>query len=688
MPRSVRKRDGREVPFDARKIEAAIFKAMAAVGEEDASLAAEVATVVSMTLASRYDAPLREGEGARGIPDIEEIQDLVERALIELGRASVAKAYILYRDRRARAREALQVHASRERPGPRGARVEVEERERASPWSKGRIVAALIREAELTRELAERVAARVEEKVFAAGWKRVTTGLIRELVDNELVELGLASALARQISFGLPLFDLRAIVHAPEPALDPLRAADGEILVERASDARIAGEVLRRFALHEVLGEASARAHLAGDLHVVDLARPHQPLVCYVPARALVARAPDAVEATELIGSLAEIARACAHDVVLGEAAGLVTALARDGRGDARLESWLRAIAATARASGRRIDLSAVTERGKGGPVVQRLVEALAEIDSDPFAPRLYLDEEEFESLLADRSSAAALEPKLEALLAAHRVVIAFGAHGERFVAPGCHRFGDEPWALACGGAVALNLPRAALRAGPWREDRMLEACADLARASIEALAELRDFQQRAGAARALPLRCRTAYAVAPVGLREALQSLGDGEIRPDQGARIVGLLGEALRRFGEPQHLSVALSPFFGERARERFAAMDASLPQRAQRLLWGEPSDGAEPGAPYGAGYRLSPVPGREPWECEAELLSTVAAGALHPFPGERSPAGALALAFTWRRFRELRGAPGRESTPGARRDVADLYATAESERSAPSP
>ena len=103
----MRKRDGRLVPFNRSKIADAIFKAAQAVGGEDRVLAEELAGVVTMFLERNFpDAP----------PTIEEIQDTVEKVLIEMGHARTAKAYILYRDRRARARESLQVR----KPGRRG----------------------------------------------------------------------------------------------------------------------------------------------------------------------------------------------------------------------------------------------------------------------------------------------------------------------------------------------------------------------------------------------------------------------------------------------------------------------------------------------------------------------------------------------------------------------------------------
>ena len=97
---SVRKRDGRIVSFDGSKITDAVFKAAKAVGGEDRFLAEELARAVTFFLRRKL------GEK---IPDIEEIQDAVEKVLMEMGHAKTAKAYILYRDRRTRQREMLKV---------------------------------------------------------------------------------------------------------------------------------------------------------------------------------------------------------------------------------------------------------------------------------------------------------------------------------------------------------------------------------------------------------------------------------------------------------------------------------------------------------------------------------------------------------------------------------------------------
>ncbi len=92
------KRDGRVVPFDASKITQAIFKAAKAVGGEDYSLAEGLTGEVVSFLQGQQFAGL--------LPTVEEIQDAVEKILIEKGHARTAKAYILYRAKRTRIREA------------------------------------------------------------------------------------------------------------------------------------------------------------------------------------------------------------------------------------------------------------------------------------------------------------------------------------------------------------------------------------------------------------------------------------------------------------------------------------------------------------------------------------------------------------------------------------------------------
>ncbi|WP_066634826.1 anaerobic ribonucleoside-triphosphate reductase [Desulfolucanica intricata] len=97
MFKVIKKRDGREVAFNDAKITDAIFKAARSVGGEDRQLAMELTIEVLKMLKAKYNGH---------IFGVEEVQDVVEKVLIENGHARTAKAYILYRDRRTRMREA------------------------------------------------------------------------------------------------------------------------------------------------------------------------------------------------------------------------------------------------------------------------------------------------------------------------------------------------------------------------------------------------------------------------------------------------------------------------------------------------------------------------------------------------------------------------------------------------------
>jgi len=89
MVHKIRKRDGNVVLFDREKIAEAIWKAAKAVGGTDRKRPEELANMIVKILDEKY--------GENGIPSVEEVQDLVEKVLIEEGHAKVAKAYILYR---------------------------------------------------------------------------------------------------------------------------------------------------------------------------------------------------------------------------------------------------------------------------------------------------------------------------------------------------------------------------------------------------------------------------------------------------------------------------------------------------------------------------------------------------------------------------------------------------------------
>ena len=90
------KRDGRVVDFDPEKITNAIFRAAESVGGKDRALAEGLANKVVDFLTTKYDGKY---------PTVEEVQDSVEKVLVENGHAKTVKAYILYREEHKKMRE-------------------------------------------------------------------------------------------------------------------------------------------------------------------------------------------------------------------------------------------------------------------------------------------------------------------------------------------------------------------------------------------------------------------------------------------------------------------------------------------------------------------------------------------------------------------------------------------------------
>ncbi len=96
MMQKIKKRDGRTVEFDRSKIANAVFKAFIATKSKDGKRASDIADQVVKIIGKRIP----------GIPGVEDVQDIVEEVLIKNGCAAVAKAYILYREKRAQIRKA------------------------------------------------------------------------------------------------------------------------------------------------------------------------------------------------------------------------------------------------------------------------------------------------------------------------------------------------------------------------------------------------------------------------------------------------------------------------------------------------------------------------------------------------------------------------------------------------------
>ncbi len=97
MVKNIMKRDGRQAEFNLDKIENAISKAMNAVGDKEFKLSHKLALAVEEEIDKAFPQDK--------VPSVEEIQDIVEKVLMKKGHSDVAKAYILYRNKRNQVRE-------------------------------------------------------------------------------------------------------------------------------------------------------------------------------------------------------------------------------------------------------------------------------------------------------------------------------------------------------------------------------------------------------------------------------------------------------------------------------------------------------------------------------------------------------------------------------------------------------
>lgn len=277
-PKRVRTRDNRVVPFDDQRIVSAITEAMVEAGTGGVAAARELTSAVLHFLELEADP---EDEA---VP-VDTIHNMVEKVLMETGHREVARAYVLRRDRNRRLRERLDPPRSRA-VGPAD---DVDDPERLlrvgsdfdaseSTWSRSRIAAALIKEADMDADAAEEIAAAVEARVHRSGRERISTRIIRELVDNELFDRGYTVSLDRQASVSLPRFDLeRLLFGGGDPTRGLFAGHPGQIMQS------IGQNILREYLLGRVLGPEVREAFADGVLHLHELEVPLQFLRAEIP---------------------------------------------------------------------------------------------------------------------------------------------------------------------------------------------------------------------------------------------------------------------------------------------------------------------------------------------------------------------------------------------------------------------
>ena len=142
-------------------------------------------------------------------------------------------------------------------------------REEISSWDRNKITAALVREAGLPQLDAEAIASEVERKIFASGIDVISVDLIRSLVDNELFTKGYNTKLIEQKTIGLPVYDLKQLIHSKSKENSNVVANNPE-----AVNLAIAETILKKYALQEIFTAEVSNAHRKGMIYLHDLGFP------------------------------------------------------------------------------------------------------------------------------------------------------------------------------------------------------------------------------------------------------------------------------------------------------------------------------------------------------------------------------------------------------------------------------
>ena len=286
MPLSVpfvyfRKRNGTIVPFDPEKITGAIKKAAEVVSRQEGSKIDEARLAeVTDQVVSYLDDPQSEyyvfpNEKGERVPEIEDVQDLVEIVLAENRMPQVVATYKRYRKMREIARRRIRVrhegNGSVDTTDASLLLVESITDEVVHPWDRSKIVRQLMRETGLSAELANTVAKSVENQIISGDFSTINTALIRELVNNELYDRGMREQLKDLSIYAVPREFVETLMFAKSTENSNIVSNNPE-----AVNLSIAELVLKQWALENVYSADVKRAHDTGAIHVHDLGYPHR----------------------------------------------------------------------------------------------------------------------------------------------------------------------------------------------------------------------------------------------------------------------------------------------------------------------------------------------------------------------------------------------------------------------------
>jgi len=277
-----RKRNRMVVPFHPEKIESAVYRAAEVLARQDgAAPDRALAQRITQRVIEELDNPLCEyyvqpDESGKRVPEIEDVQDLVEIVLAEEELAGIVAAYKRYRKQREVARRRIRV-----RDANSNGDVDVTDAglllvESATqnvtlPWDRQRVTRQLLERTDLAPEIAISIAKAVENQVIAGSFKSVNTTLIRELVNNELSARGYHEQLRDLSLYGAPRDYVERLMFS--------KSTENSNIVNNNPEAvnlGLAELILKQWALDTIFSPEIKRAHDTGAIHIHDLGYPHR----------------------------------------------------------------------------------------------------------------------------------------------------------------------------------------------------------------------------------------------------------------------------------------------------------------------------------------------------------------------------------------------------------------------------
>ena len=238
-------------------------------------VAKEVILQLDNPLCEYYIQPDEHGER---IPQIEDVQDLVEIVLAENKLADTVAAYKRYRKIRERARQAIQV---RQASSGKGSKVDLTDQSmllvqsatqgNVDHWDRMRIVNKLTDKLQIPEDIALGIAKEVENQIIASNMKTVGTPLLREMVNNILVERGYKNQLKDLSLYHIPREFIENLMYAKPTENSNIVSNNPE-----AVNLSIAELVLKQWGLEAIFTPEVKHAHDTGAVHLHDLGYPHR----------------------------------------------------------------------------------------------------------------------------------------------------------------------------------------------------------------------------------------------------------------------------------------------------------------------------------------------------------------------------------------------------------------------------